>query len=79
MTETEQESADTQAQQEIGHEIGEHNIEVMGLDIHNPVFIVSAIFSVLLVSGALIFREQATEIFQNMRVRKMQSTLFPGW
>jgi len=44
---------------DIGHEIGEHNIEVMGLDIHNPVFIVSAVLAVSVVLGTLLFLEQA--------------------
>ncbi|MEE4163072.1 MAG: BCCT family transporter [Woeseiaceae bacterium] len=68
MTEREQAAPETQPQEDIGHEIGEKNIEVMGLDIHNPVFIVSAVLSVLLVLGALLFREQATVAFANLRV-----------
>jgi BCCT family betaine/carnitine transporter len=52
---------------DIGHEIGEHNIEVMGLDIHNPVFAVSAALSVLLVIATLLFQEQATVIFADLR------------
>ena len=67
MTEREQASPETQPQEDIGHEIGEQNIEVMGLDIHNPVFIISAVLSVLLVLGALLFREQATVAFADLR------------
>lgn len=52
---------------DIGHEIGEHNIEVMGLDIHNPVFAISASLSVLLVIATLLFQEQATLIFADLR------------
>lgn len=52
---------------DIGHEIGEHNIEVMGLDIHNPVFAISAALSVLLVVGTLLFQEQATVLFADLR------------
>jgi BCCT family betaine/carnitine transporter len=52
---------------DIGHEVGEHNIEVLGLDIHSPVFAISAILSVLLVVGTLIFREQATVLFADLR------------
>ena len=66
MSKTQEAEPDSQAD-DIGHEIGEHNIEVMGLDIHNPVFAVSAILSVLLVVGTLIFREQATVIFADLR------------
>jgi BCCT family betaine/carnitine transporter len=43
---------------DIGHEIGEHNIQVFGLDIHNPVFVVSALLVVALVIGTLLFLEQ---------------------
>ena len=52
---------------DIGHEIGEHNIEFLGLDIHNPVFAVSAILSVLLVVVTLIFQEDATVILADLR------------
>lgn len=57
-----------QAAVEIGHEIGEHNIEVLGLDIHNPVFAVSAGLSILVVVGTLLFQEQATLMFADLRV-----------
>lgn len=52
---------------EIGHEIGEHNIQVLGLDIHNPVFIVSAVLTVTLVALTLLFQEQAAIIFDSAR------------
>ena len=53
--------------EEIGHEIGEHNIEILGLDIHNPVFFVSAILAVSLVAGTLMFQDQAARIFADVR------------
>jgi BCCT family betaine/carnitine transporter len=53
--------------EEIGHEIGEHNIEVLGLDIHNPVFVVSAFLSVALVVLTMLFQEQAAVIFGDLR------------
>ena len=53
---------------DIGHEIGEHNIQVFNLDIHNPVFIVSAALVVMLVIGTLLFPEQATTLFADLRV-----------
>lgn len=52
---------------DIGHEIGEHNIEIMGLDIHNPVFAISASLAVLLVIATLLFQEQATVFFADLR------------
>ncbi len=53
--------------QEVDHEIGEKNIEVLGLDIHNPVFVVSASMAVALVVGTLLFLEQAASTFTQMR------------
>ncbi len=58
----------TDTQPDIGHEIGEHNIQLLGLDIHNPVFMVSALLTVALVIGTLLFQEAATALFGAMRV-----------
>ena len=52
---------------DIGHEIGEHNIRVFNLDIHNPVFIVSAALVVALVIGTLLFPGQAATAFAELR------------
>jgi len=54
-------------QPDIGHEIGDNNIEKFGLDIHNPVFVVSAILVVSLVIGTLAFREVAAVAFGDLR------------
>ena len=53
--------------EEIGHEIGEHNIRIFNLDIHNPVFMVSAAMVIALVTGTLLFPQQATSIFADLR------------
>jgi BCCT family betaine/carnitine transporter len=53
--------------EDIGHEIGEHNIEVLGLDIHNPVFAISAFLAVALVVVTMLFQEQAAVIFGDLR------------
>jgi BCCT family betaine/carnitine transporter len=53
--------------EDIGHEIGEHNIEVLGLDIHNPVFAISAFLAVALVVMTMLFQEQAAAIFVALR------------
>jgi BCCT family betaine/carnitine transporter len=58
----------TQSKEDIGHEVGEHNIQVFGLDIHNPVFVISAVLAVALVIGTLLFQAQAAVMFGNMRV-----------
>ena len=53
--------------QSVNYEIGQDNIRPFGLDIHNPVFIVSGGLIVLFVAFALIFQETATEAFGAMR------------
>ena len=58
----------TDSQPDIGHEIGEHNVQLLGLDIHNPVFVVSALLTVAIVIGTLLFQEASTVIFGEMRV-----------
>jgi len=69
MTRSRADSASTRpAAADIGHEIGEHNIRFLGLDIHNPVFIVSAALVIMLVIGTLLFLEQAATLFADLRV-----------
>ena len=58
---------------DIGHEIGEHNIRIFNLDIHNPVFIVSAALVVILVTGTLLFPQQAATVFADLRVWTTES------
>ncbi|HNP37249.1 MAG TPA: BCCT family transporter [Woeseiaceae bacterium] len=59
---------DNAKQPVIEHEIGDNNIEVLGLDIHNPVFAVSALLAVLFVIGTLLFLDQAAIAFTEMRL-----------
>lgn len=54
--------------EEHGLEAGQDNVQVMGLDIHNPVFFISAVVIVGFVIIALIFRESAAPILQGLRV-----------
>jgi BCCT family betaine/carnitine transporter len=54
--------------EEIGHEIGEHNVEILGFDVHNPVFGVSALLAVVFVLGTLMFQEQAAVAFGSVRI-----------
>ena len=61
------ESFSTRSKQDIGHEIGEHNIQVMGLDIHNPVFAISAALVLALLTGTLLYPELAAEVFVELR------------
>jgi BCCT family betaine/carnitine transporter len=50
------------------YEIGQDNVRIFGLDVHNPVFMVSAILVVAFVVGTLIFLDSAGAAFSEMRV-----------
>ena len=54
--------------QETDHEVGEHNVQWLGLDIHNPVFAVSAVLSITFVVVTLLFLGEAADAFTSMRV-----------
>lgn len=49
------------------YEVGEDNIQVMGLDIHNPVFLVSSSLIVTFVVLTLQFPNQANEMLTGLR------------
>ncbi|WP_420346491.1 BCCT family transporter [Pelagibius sp.] len=49
------------------YEIGQDNIRPFGLDIHNPVFVVSALTIIVFVLLTLAFQEEATEFFGWLR------------
>ncbi len=53
---------------ETDYEIGQDNIRWLGLDLHNPVFIVSAVLILAFVLVALIVPEAANERLTNTRV-----------
>ena len=48
--------------------VGQDNIRAFGLDVHNPVFMVSAVLVVAFVVGTLIFLDSAGAAFSDMRV-----------
>lgn len=56
---------------ETDYEIGQHNLQTklgpFGLDIHNPVFMISGLLIVLFVFYALAFQEQASDLFGALR------------
>ena len=52
---------------ETDFEIGQHNITPFGLDIHNPVFMISGLTIVAFVLVTLMFQENATEFFGWLR------------
>ena len=64
----EAESALTKTGPDIAHQIGQDNIQVLGLDIHAPVFFISAILVVTFVIGTLIFLDSAATVFGDMRL-----------
>ncbi len=52
---------------DIDHEIGENNIQVLGMDVHNPVFFSSAILITLFVVGTLIAPAGAASLLEGAR------------
>jgi BCCT family betaine/carnitine transporter len=49
------------------YEIGQDNIRTWGMDIHNPVFLISSALVVLFVIGTLMFPESAKEAFDSSK------------
>ena len=61
-------SSPTVFQTDIEHEPGQDNIQLLGLDIHGPVFLISAVLVVAFVTGTLVFLDSAGAAFGDMRV-----------
>lgn len=51
-----------------GLEAGQDNVRIFGLDVHNPVFFVSAVTIVAFVIGTLIFRESVGPALEGLRI-----------
>ena len=49
------------------YEIGQDNVQPFGLDLHNPVFLISSILVLLFVIGALIYPEGAKDAFDSSK------------
>ena len=49
------------------YEVGQDNIQPFGLDIHNPVFVISALSVIVFVLLTLAFQQEATEFFGWLR------------
>ena len=60
-------SSNGQIQSDSDHEIGQNNITPFGLDIHNPVFLVSGISIIGFVLITLMFQQGATDFFGWLR------------
>jgi len=52
---------------ETEYEVGQDNVQVLGLDIHNPVFAISSLVIVAFVAYALTFQAQASELLGELR------------
>jgi len=52
---------------ETEHEVGENNVEIMGMDLHNPVFFFSLVFIALFVLLTLIFPVAAKVTFDQVK------------
>ena len=49
------------------YEPGQDNVQILGLDVHNPVFAVSALTIIAFVFFSLVFQDQASEFFGWLR------------
>ena len=47
--------------------IGQDNLRTWGMDIHNPVFIISALLVLLIVIGTLMFPGEAKQAFDGSK------------
>ena len=56
------------------YELGQDNIQLLGLDVHNPVFVVSSLTIVAFVAGVLAFRDASAGVFDALYAR-LTSTL----
>jgi len=52
---------------ETDHEIGQDNVELLGMDIHNPVFIVSALLIILFVATTIAFPVAVNEVLGDIK------------
>ncbi len=52
---------------ETDYKVGQDNIQIMGLDIHNPVFLISSVLIVAFVIFVLMFQEGAASFFGDLR------------
>ena len=53
---------------ETEHEIGEQNIRPFGLELHNPVFVVSSLLILIFLFGTLLFTDLASDTLEGARV-----------
>ncbi len=51
----------------IDYKLGQDNVQLLGLDIHNPVFVVSSLTIIAFVAGVLVFQAGAAAAFGALR------------
>ncbi|ARN73142.1 BCCT family transporter [Oceanicoccus sagamiensis] len=51
----------------IDYEVGQDNVEIMGMDIHNPVFFLSSLLIILFVTGTIIYPEGANTLLNDVK------------
>ena len=61
--------ANTSAQRSsaASYKIGQDNVQILGFDIHNPVFVIAAVTVVVFVAFSLMFQTAATSLFEAVR------------
>ena len=57
----------------IDYKLGQDNVQLLGLDIHNPVFVVSSLTIIAFVSGVLVFQADAAVAFGALRAWLMST------
>lgn len=72
MLDTENPAA-TDLEYQTDYEVGQDNVEVLGLDVHNPVFFLAASLVLLFAGLTLVFPEASSEVLLNARSHTLQS------
>ena len=57
----------------IDYKLGQDNVRFLGLDIHNPVFVVSSLTIIAFVAGVLAFQAEAAFAFETLRAWLMST------
>ena len=64
---------------ETDYEVGQDNVEIAGLDVHNPVFFLSAGLIVLFSAMSLLFPEAATQYLTAAKTWTLQRADWLRW
>ena len=59
---------DASIKNQISYRVGQDNVRFLSLDVHNPVFFVSAFITIIFVILVIVFREFATAFFDSLRL-----------